>query len=115
MVENGRNYVIEDYGSALVGRQTIDLYVPSMSEVNKWGVRNMEIEILEWGSKAMSLKLLKPRATRGYIQTMVAALEKAVPPEERTPTAASASATPASPAAAAATTGPRIALAQPAS
>jgi 3D (Asp-Asp-Asp) domain-containing protein len=80
MVENGRTYVIEDYGSALVGRKTVDLYVPSKGEVRKWGVRNVDIEILEWGSKAMSLKLLKPRATREYIQTMVAELQKAVPP-----------------------------------
>ncbi|MGB8167153.1 MAG: 3D domain-containing protein [Chthoniobacteraceae bacterium] len=79
ILENGRSYVIEDYGSALVGRKTIDLYVPSMGEVRHWGVRNLDIEILEWGSKAMSLKLLKPRATRSYIQTMVAELQKAVP------------------------------------
>ena len=79
LVENGRTYVIEDYGSALVGRQTIDLYVPSRGEVRTWGVRNIDIEVLEWGSKAMSLKLLKPRATHGYIQTMVAELEKSVP------------------------------------
>jgi 3D (Asp-Asp-Asp) domain-containing protein len=84
MVENGRKYVIEDYGSALVGRKTIDLYVPSKGEVRNWGVRNLDIEILEWGSKAMSLKLLKPRATHGYIQTMVAALQKAVPAEPKT-------------------------------
>ena len=84
MVENGRNYVIEDYGCALVGRKTIDLYVPSMSEVRHWGVRHQDIEILEWGSKAMSLKLLKPRATRGYIQTMVAELQKAVPSQPKT-------------------------------
>lgn len=82
MVENGRNYVIEDYGSALVGRKTIDLYKPSMAAVRAWGVKNVEIEILEWGSKAMSLKLLKPRATRGYIRTMVAELEKSVPASE---------------------------------
>lgn len=107
MVENGRKYVIEDYGSALVGRETIDLYVPSKSEVRNWGVRKIDIEILEWGSKAMSLKLLKPRATRGYIQTMVAALEKSVPAGERTPAATTASA------AAAASSGPKLALAQP--
>ena len=80
MPENNRTYVIEDYGSALVGRQTIDLYMPSMGAVRKWGVRNVDIEILEWGSKEMSLKLLQPRATRNYIQTMVAELQKAVPP-----------------------------------
>jgi 3D (Asp-Asp-Asp) domain-containing protein len=90
MVENGRTYVIEDYGSALVGRQTIDLYVPSMSEVRHWGVRNIDIDILEWGSKAMSLKLLKPRATHSYIQTMVAELQKAVPSESASALPASA-------------------------
>jgi 3D (Asp-Asp-Asp) domain-containing protein len=91
MVENGRQYVIEDYGSALVGRQTIDLYVPSRGEVRHWGVRQVDIEVLEWGSKAMSLKLLKPRATRGYIRAMVAALEKSVP--TTTPKITSSSAT----------------------
>jgi 3D (Asp-Asp-Asp) domain-containing protein len=85
-VENGRTYVIEDYGSALVGRKTIDLYVPSMSAVRGWGVRNIDIEVLEWGSKAMSLKLLKPRATRSYIRTMVAELQKAVPKSEQAST-----------------------------
>lgn len=93
MVENGRTYVIEDYGSALVGRKTIDLYQPSMSAVRAWGVRNVDIEILEWGSKAMSLKLLKPRATRGYIRTMVAELQKSVPDE--TPKSAASSPSPA--------------------
>jgi 3D (Asp-Asp-Asp) domain-containing protein len=80
MVESGRTYVIEDYGSALVGRKTVDLYVPSMSEVRKWGVRSVDIEVLEWGSRAMSLKLLQPRARKGYIQSMVAELQKTVPP-----------------------------------
>ncbi|HEX8296583.1 MAG TPA: 3D domain-containing protein [Chthoniobacteraceae bacterium] len=75
----GRTYVIEDYGSALVGRKTVDLYFPSMSQVRNWGVRNIEIEVLEWGSRAMSLKLLEPRATRGYIRTMVAQLRKPAP------------------------------------
>lgn len=79
MSATGRTYVIEDYGCALVGRKTIDLYQPSMSAVRAWGVRTVDIEILEWGSKEMSLKLLKPRATRGYIRTMVAELKKAVP------------------------------------
>lgn len=82
MVENGRLYVIEDYGSALVGRKTIDLYVPSMREVNRWGVRQQEIEILEWGSKAMSLKLLAPRTRNRHVAVMVAQLRRdgALPP-----------------------------------
>jgi 3D (Asp-Asp-Asp) domain-containing protein len=70
MLDSGRIYIIEDYGSALVGRQTVDLYVPTRREMNRWGVRNVEIEILEWGSKAMSLKLLTPRSGRGHVARM---------------------------------------------
>ena len=76
MVENGRTYVIEDYGSALVGRQTIDLYMPSRAIMRNWGVRNVEIEILEWGSEAMSLKLLQPRSRHRHVGVMVAELRK---------------------------------------
>jgi 3D (Asp-Asp-Asp) domain-containing protein len=79
----GRTYVIEDYGSALVGRKTIDLYMPSRNLMNKWGLRHVDIEILEWGSRTMSLKLLVPRLQRGYwhVRTMVAELRKQGPPE----------------------------------
>ena len=72
----GRTYVIEDYGSALVGRQTIDLYVPSRSIMHGWGVRTVDIEILDWGSKAMSLKMLQPRTRNRHVGTMVAQLRK---------------------------------------
>src|SRR5882757_6359711 len=61
LLSTGHEYVIEDYGSALVGRQTIDLFFPNRKSVRGWGVRKEEIEILEWGSRAMSLKLLAPR------------------------------------------------------
>lgn len=76
MLENGRTYVVEDYGSALVGRQTIDLYVPSRSIMRNWGVRMVEIEIIEWGSKAMSLKMLQPRTRNRHVGVMVAQLRK---------------------------------------
>jgi len=74
MLSNGREYVIEDYGSALVGRQTVDLYFPSRASMKAWGTRQEEIEILEWGSEAMSLKLLAPRTRNGHVSKMVAAL-----------------------------------------
>ena len=76
MLGNGRTYVIEDYGSALVGRQTIDLYVPSRRIMRGWGVRTVEIEILDWGSKAMSLKMLQPRTRNRHVGTMVAQLRR---------------------------------------
>lgn len=74
MVENGRTYVIEDYGSALVGRKTVDLYMPNRRTMNAWGVRHVDIEILEWGSRAMSLKLLEPRQRNRHVRSMVYSL-----------------------------------------
>lgn len=69
-----QEYVIEDYGSALVGKQTIDMYMPSRSMMRNWGVRNVQIEILDWGSKAMSLKLLQDRQRKAHVRRMVASL-----------------------------------------
>ena len=74
MVSTGRKYVIEDYGSALVGRRTIDLFYPSRALMNKWGMRHVEIEILEWGSARKSLEVLGDRRRNPHVRTMVAAL-----------------------------------------
>jgi 3D (Asp-Asp-Asp) domain-containing protein len=76
LLGTGKEYVIEDYGSALVGKKTIDLYFPSSKSMRAWGVRQEQIEILEWGSEAMSLKLLAPRGRNGHVATMVTALRK---------------------------------------
>jgi 3D (Asp-Asp-Asp) domain-containing protein len=74
MAGDPQQYVIEDYGSALVNRQTIDLYMPTRGMMNAWGVRFVDIEVLEWGSRAMSLKLLEGRQRRKHVRTMVAQL-----------------------------------------
>ncbi|HET6407042.1 MAG TPA: 3D domain-containing protein [Chthoniobacteraceae bacterium] len=74
MAGSPQQYVIEDYGSALVNRQTIDLYMPTRRMMNAWGVKFVDIEILEWGSKAMSLKLLEGRQRKQHVRTMVAQL-----------------------------------------
>jgi 3D (Asp-Asp-Asp) domain-containing protein len=76
LLSTGHEYVIEDYGSALVGRETIDLFFPDRKSVRGWGVRNESIQILEWGSEAMSLKLLTPRSKNGHVAVMVAQLKK---------------------------------------
>lgn len=76
LLSTGKEYVIEDYGSALVGRKTIDLYFPKMKAVRGWGVRQEEIEILAWGSEAMSLKLLAPRSRNRHVAVMVASLRQ---------------------------------------
>jgi len=76
LMETNEEYVIDDYGNALVGTDTIDLYKPSRSEVRKWGVRYVDIDILQWGSEEESLKVLAPRSKHGCVKKMVVALEK---------------------------------------
>jgi 3D (Asp-Asp-Asp) domain-containing protein len=68
-------YVIDDYGSALVGTNTIDLYKSSHREMRSWGVRRVDIDILEWGSKQQSLKVLAPRKKNGLVRRMIAGIE----------------------------------------
>jgi 3D (Asp-Asp-Asp) domain-containing protein len=41
---NGKNYVVEDRGSAISGNK-IDIYVNSHSEALAWGVRYLPVEI----------------------------------------------------------------------
>lgn len=69
-------YVVDDYGSALVGTQTIDIYQPSFSAMNNWGTRNVTIRVLKWGSFAKSLTILKPRAEKAsHVRKMVSSIE----------------------------------------
>jgi len=68
-------YVVDDYGSALVGTRTIDLYKPTRDAMNRWGRRTVSIEILKWGSWSKSLAVLKPRATKArHVREMVTRL-----------------------------------------
>jgi 3D (Asp-Asp-Asp) domain-containing protein len=68
-------YIIDDYGGALVGTNTIDLYKTSRGAVRAWGVRRVDIDILEWGSKQQSLKVLSPRKRNGLVRRMIAGIE----------------------------------------
>jgi hypothetical protein len=76
LADTSDEYVIDDYGNALVGTDTIDLYKSSRSEVRDWGVRYVDIDILQWGSEEESLKVLAPRCKHSCVKKMVAALEK---------------------------------------
>ena len=76
LAETNEEYVIDDYGNALIGTDTIDLYKPSRSEVRNWGVRYVDIDILQWGSDEESLKVLAPRCKHNCVRKMVAALGK---------------------------------------
>ena len=76
VLENCKDYIIDDYGSAMVGTRTIDLCMPSNGAMNAWGVRNVNIEILEWGSPRRSLEVLSPREKAWYVHRMVLSLRK---------------------------------------
>src|SRR5438105_10657591 len=69
-------FIIDDYGTALVGTSTIDLYKPTKLEMKRWGARNVDIDILQWGSEEQSLKVLGPRAKHQTPRRMIAALRK---------------------------------------
>ena len=69
------DYVIDDYGGALVGTNTIDLYKTSRRAMRLWGVRRVDIDIVEWGSKQLSLKVLSPRKKNGLVRRMIAGIE----------------------------------------
>jgi len=69
-------YIIDDYGTALIGTSTIDLYKPTKLEMKRWGVRNVDIDILQWGSEEQSLKVLGPRAKHLTVRRMISALRK---------------------------------------
>jgi 3D (Asp-Asp-Asp) domain-containing protein len=70
-------YQVDDYGSALVGTNTIDLYKPDKATMNQWGVRKVNIRVLKWGSFAQSLAIMKPRADKhGHVKKMVQRIEK---------------------------------------
>jgi 3D (Asp-Asp-Asp) domain-containing protein len=73
--EPGITYVIDDYGSALVGTKTIDLYKPSIRSMNHWGVRHVNIEIKKWGSFEESLKIMQPRARYRHVRKMVHSIQ----------------------------------------
>jgi 3D (Asp-Asp-Asp) domain-containing protein len=78
VVGQGQLFVIDDYGSALVGKNTIDLYMPTRATMNRWGSREVMIELLELGSYKDSLKILRPRCRASYIRRMVAVLQSKI-------------------------------------
>ena len=73
--EPGILYEVDDYGGALVGTGTIDLYKPSFAGMNRWGVRHVDIEVVKWGSFAKSLQILQPRKKFSHIRRMIASIQ----------------------------------------
>ena len=64
-------YVVHDYGSALTGTGTVDIYKPSKDIMNLWGRRNVEINIVQWGSFTRSAEILSQRAKHDHCRQML--------------------------------------------
>jgi 3D (Asp-Asp-Asp) domain-containing protein len=75
LLSTGQNYRVEDYGWALSGRNTIDLYMANQHEMNNWGAREETIEVLKWGDPQESLQFLRGHQDYRHIKRMVLELE----------------------------------------
>lgn len=64
-------YVVDDYGSALTGTGTIDIYKPSKDIMNLWGTRTVELTIVQWGSFTRSAELLSQRSGFDHCKKML--------------------------------------------
>ena len=65
-------YVVDDYGSALLGTGTVDIYKPSKEIMNLWGRRNVELTVVQWGSFTRSAELLSQRTSYDHCRKMLA-------------------------------------------
>ncbi|MEO6969686.1 MAG: hypothetical protein ABI217_02185 [Chthoniobacterales bacterium] len=75
VVSTGQLYRVEDYGWALSGRNTIDLYMATPGDMNRWGVRQEMIQIVQWGDAQESLRRLGSHQKYRHIRRMVLELE----------------------------------------
>lgn len=69
-------FVVDDYGSALTGTGTIDIYTPNEAYMRAWGRRNVEIAIVQWGSYARSAQLLSKRTAFPHCRQMYVAIQR---------------------------------------
>ena len=75
VLSTGQLYRVEDYGWALSGRNTIDLYMATPREMNNWGVRQELIQVVRWGDPEECLRRLAPHTKYRHIKRMVLELE----------------------------------------
>ena len=75
LLSTGQTYRVEDYGWALSGRNTIDLYMSNQRDMNTWGARQEPIQILHWGDPRESLQVLQSHTEHKHIKRMVLELQ----------------------------------------
>lgn len=71
-------YQVDDYGSALVGTRTIDLYRPNHAGIRDWGARNVRIKVLKWGSYASSMNVLQQRTSYAHVRAMIQGIQRKI-------------------------------------
>jgi 3D (Asp-Asp-Asp) domain-containing protein len=71
LLSTGQMYRVEDYGWALSGRNTIDLYMANQRDMNAWGARQEPIQVLHWGDPRESLQVLQSHQNYRHIKRMV--------------------------------------------
>jgi 3D (Asp-Asp-Asp) domain-containing protein len=65
-------YVVDDYGSALLGTGTVDIYTPTKDIMNLWATRTIEMSVVQWGSFTRSAELLSQRTSYDHCRKMLA-------------------------------------------
>ena len=75
LLSTGQMYRVEDYGWALSGRNTIDLYMANQRDMNTWGARQEPIQVLHWGDPQQSLQILQSHADHKHIKRMMLELQ----------------------------------------
>ena len=71
-----RHFVIDDYGSALVGKDTIDLYFTSKTNMNRWGARYVDIIVTKYGDYEKSKEILSQRTKYRHCRKMLAGIKE---------------------------------------
>lgn len=61
---------MDDYGSSLVGTNTIDIYHPNLSSMRLWGTRPAEISVIQWGDWARTINILSGRTKYPHTRKM---------------------------------------------
>jgi 3D (Asp-Asp-Asp) domain-containing protein len=69
-------YQVDDYGSALVGTNTIDIYQPTKEHMKAWGVRSVNIRVLKWGSFSRGVAIMKERQKYDHVRSMVNRIQR---------------------------------------
>lgn len=65
-------YVVDDYGSALLGTGTVDIYTPNKDIMGLWATRTVEMTVVQWGSMTRSVELLSQRTRFDHCKKMLA-------------------------------------------